>query len=54
MPFGAQPAQVVAAIGRLRERMPLVGASVAGFAPASRDAAVEDLGTILRLLGALA
>ncbi|MCO7203877.1 arginase family protein, partial [Microbacterium sp. CnD16-F] len=54
VPFGAQPAQVVAAIGRLRERMPLVGASVAGFAPASRDAAVEDLGTILRLLGALA
>ncbi|MDT3317821.1 arginase family protein [Microbacterium sp. KSW4-11] len=54
VPFGAQPAQVVAAIGRLRERMPLVGASVAGFAPASRDAAVEDLGTILRLLGAFA
>lgn len=54
VPFGAQPAEVVAAIGRLRERMPLVGASLSGFAPASRDAAVEDLGTILRLLGALA
>jgi arginase len=54
VPFGAAPAEVIAAIARLRERMPLVGASIAGFAPASRDAAVEDLGTILRLLGALA
>lgn len=54
VPFGADPAHITASIARLRERMPLVGASLSGFAPATRDAAVEDLGTILRLLGALA
>lgn len=54
VPFGADPVHVVAAIAGLRERMPLAGSSLSGFAPASREAAVEDLGTILRLLGALA
>ena len=54
VPFGADPAHITASLAVLRERMPLVGASLSGFAPASRDAAVEDLGTILRLLGALA
>ncbi|CAL4860464.1 arginase family protein [Microbacterium sp. MM2322] len=54
VPFGADPAHVIASLAVLRERMPLVGASLSGFAPATRDAAVEDLGTILRLLGALA
>lgn len=54
VPFGVTPAQLVAAIGALRERMPLVGASISGFAPASPDAAVDDLGTILRIVGALA
>ncbi|MDT3330631.1 arginase family protein [Microbacterium sp. KSW-18] len=54
VPFGADPAHVTASLARLRERMPLVGASISGFAPATRDAAVEDLGTILRLVGAVA
>lgn len=53
-PFGMEPATLVAAIGTLRERIPLVGASVVGFAPHSPAEAVDDLGTILRVIGALA
>lgn len=54
VPFGLDPGALTAAVQRLRERVPLVGASIAGFAPASPDDAVEDLGTILRIVGALA
>lgn len=53
-PFGVTPAELVAAIRALRERVPLAGASLTEFAPASRDAAIDDLGTILRVVGALA
>jgi arginase len=53
-PFGATVPDLVAALGRVRDRLPLVGASVSGFAPASPDAAVDDLGAILRLVGAVA
>lgn len=59
-PFGVTPAALVAAIGALRarevggERIRLAGATIAGFAPASPAAAVDDLGTILRIVGALA
>jgi arginase len=35
-------------------RVCLAGASIAGFAPASPAAAIDDLGTILRVVGALA
>ena len=42
------------AIAAVRARRPLVGASLAGFAPADPAAAVDDLGTILRIVGALA
>ncbi|MDL5353205.1 arginase family protein [Microbacterium sp. zg-YB36] len=54
VPFGIDVAQLVAALGQLRERMPLVGASLSGFAPATPLAAVDDLGAILRVVGALA
>ena len=54
IPFGARVAELTAAITRLRARTPLVGASIAGFAPASPAAAVDDLGAILRIVGALA
>ncbi|GAA5039362.1 arginase family protein [Microbacterium fluvii] len=54
VPFGADPAQLVAALARLRARVPLVGATIAGFAPSSPAAAVDDLGAILRLVGAVA
>lgn len=53
-PFGLEPAQVVEAIAALRAALPFAGASVAGFAPSSPAAAVDDMGTILRLIGALA
>ena len=53
-PFGMEPTTLIAAIGALRERFALVGASVVGFAPHSPAEAVEDLGTILRVIGALA
>ncbi len=54
VPFGLTLAQLTAAIGAVRSRFPLAGASLSGFAPASPAAAVDDLGTILRVVGALA
>ncbi|GAA1529831.1 arginase [Microbacterium ginsengiterrae] len=53
-PFGASPAAVVAAIRAVRDVMPLAGATIAGFAPRSPADAVDDLGAILRLVGAVA
>ncbi|WP_029150601.1 arginase family protein [Microbacterium indicum] len=53
-PFGMTAAGLLEAIAGLREALPLVGASVAGFAPRSPEAAVDDMGTILRIIGALA
>lgn len=53
-PFGVEPATLVPAIVALKKRFTLVGASLTGFAPASADAADDDLGTILRIIGALA
>ncbi|WP_309065150.1 arginase family protein [Microbacterium sp.] len=53
-PFGLEPAALGAAIRRVREATPLAGASFCGFAPRSPDAAVDDLGAILRLIGAVA
>ncbi len=54
VPFGVQPVDLLAAIARLREQVPLVGSSLAGFAPSSAAAAIDDLGAILRIVGALA
>jgi arginase len=54
LPFGVQPDVLVAAVREVVGRFPLAGASIAGFAPVSPDAAIEDLPVILRLLGALA
>jgi arginase len=53
-PFGLEPATLVAAITALRARFDLVGAGLCSFAPATADAAGDDLGTILRIVGALA
>jgi arginase len=53
-PFGLTGAEVVAAIRALRERFDLVGAGITEFQPASPADAVEDLPTILRIVGALA
>ena len=54
VPFGVAAADVAASIRRLRERVPLAGATITEFSPSSPAAAVDDLGTILRLVGALA
>jgi len=54
VPFGLRTAEIVTAVKALRERLPLAGATIAGFAPRSPADAVQDLGAILRLIGALA
>jgi len=53
-PFGASTGALSAAVRALRARVPLAGATIAGFAPRSADDAVQDLGAILRLVGAVA
>ncbi|APH44635.1 arginase [Microbacterium sp. 1.5R] len=53
-PFGLSPASLSTAIRALRSRVPLAGATIAGFAPRSPVDAVEDLGALLRLVGAVA
>ncbi|GAT72744.1 arginase family protein [Microbacterium hydrocarbonoxydans] len=53
-PFGLAPAALSAAVRLLRERLPFAGATLAGFAPRSPADAVDDLGALLRLVGAVA
>lgn len=53
VPFGLAPQALVEAIGALRARFELAGAAITGFAPSSPSAAVDDMGTILRLVSAL-
>lgn len=53
-PFGTTPAALSAAIRRLREEIPLAGATISGFAPRTPADAVDDLGSLLRLVGAVA
>lgn len=54
LPFGMDRAGVTAVVAALRARFPLVGSSLTGFMPSRPDAAVDDMGTILRLVGSLA
>ena len=53
MPFGISAAALADLIRAVKARFPLAGATLAGFAPASPEAAVDDLGTLLRVIGAL-
>lgn len=53
-PFGVTVSELTAAVARLRERVPLAGASLAGYSPASLAAADDDLGAILRVISVLA
>lgn len=53
-PFGVPLADLTASLRSLRERLPLQGSSIAEFIPASPADAAADLGTILRIVGALA
>jgi arginase len=53
LPFGADADALVALVRAVVAAFPLAGASIAGFAPASPESAIDDLPTILRLVGAL-
>jgi arginase len=52
-PFGVGTADLVAAIAAARAALPLAGAGVTEFAPASSEAASDDLPSILRVISAL-
>ncbi|HEX6954921.1 MAG TPA: arginase family protein [Agromyces sp.] len=54
LPFGVGASELVALLKAVVERFPLAGASIAGFTPASPEVAIDDLPTILRVVGALA
>lgn len=52
-PFGWSVADLTRAIADVAEALPVAGASLSGFAPASPDLAADDLSAILRVIGAL-
>jgi arginase len=52
-PFGVRAGPLVDAVKGLLARFPLAGAGVTEFAPASVAEAVDDMPTILRIIGAL-
>jgi arginase len=53
LPFGIAPDTLAATLRGLVAAVPLGGAAIAGFSPASVATAVDDLPIILRLIGAL-
>jgi arginase len=53
MPFGVTLGSLLAVITAAKANLPLAGAGITGFAPASPGAAADDLGSILRILAAL-
>ncbi|HYI33444.1 MAG TPA: arginase family protein [Glaciibacter sp.] len=53
LPFGLSVEALTGAITALRAEFPIAGATIAGFAPASPEAANDDLPSILRIIGAL-
>ena len=52
-PFGLAVETLTASIMALRAEFTLAGATIAGFAPSSPEAANDDLPSILRIIGAL-
>lgn len=52
-PFGVRASVLVDTLKGLLARFPLAGAGITEFAPATPDSAIDDLPTILRLIGAL-
>jgi arginase len=52
-PFGLSLESLTALIAALKERFGLAGATIAAFAPVSPEDAVDDLPSILRIIGAL-
>lgn len=53
VPFGVAAADLVALVRAVKTRFTLAGATIAEFAPASPDAAADDLPTLLRVIGAI-
>jgi arginase len=53
VPFGLDPAGLVERIAAVTAGRRLAGAAITGFAPASPERAVDDLGAILRVVGAV-
>jgi arginase len=53
VPFGISPAILGETIRAIVARYPLAGAGITEFSPTSIDHAVDDMPTILRLIGAL-
>ena len=54
VPFGLLATELVTLVRAVKESFAVVGATIAEFAPASPEAAVDDLPTLLRVIGALA
>jgi arginase len=52
-PFGVRVAELTAALRAIREEFELVGGGITEFAPATPDAAVQDLSAVLRIVSAL-
>ncbi|MBD8141051.1 arginase family protein [Frigoribacterium sp. CFBP 8759] len=52
-PFGLELGVLIETITALKERFSLVGAGLCSFAPVDAEAASDDMGPILRILGAL-
>ena len=52
-PFGLELSVLIETITALKERFTLVGAGLCSFAPVDAAAASDDMGAILRILGAL-
>lgn len=53
MPFGIGAGELVAVVREVLARFSVAGAAITGFTPSTPEAAVDDLPTILRLIGAL-
>jgi arginase len=53
LPFGITGTQLTGLVRAVKAAFPLAGATIAGFTPSSPEAAVDDLGTLLRVIGAL-
>ena len=53
IPFGLTATGLIDLIKSVTSKYPLVGATIAQFAPPSPEEAVDDLPTILRIIGAL-
>ena len=53
-PFGPSATTVLATVRAVLDRLPLAGAAITGFSPATPEDLAGDLAVILRLIGALA